>query len=342
MHQENYFNTYTVTFEKELEYINTEEISTELYCKKYLSHLLQHKKYYLAIYADVLNKLIGYSNKKPEDIILLDLGAGNGLLGIFAKFCGFKKVFLNDIDDKFIQASKNLSRKMKISVNGYITGDINAVELYFNSEKPDAIVGTDVIEHIYDLKKLFKSFQQINPAMISVLTTGSNPANYFKVKRLKKMQVRDELVGGNPDDHILFGDSPLEPFIKIREKIIRLYGEGLSENEILQLTRSTRGQNEQDIIQSINQYKLSGIRPVPASGKNTCNPLNGSWTERIISFDNYHVIYAAAGFTCKIYAGFYNDYGHGLNNFVKKLLNTGITTIGKKISPYIVIVGYKN
>lgn len=342
MQQENYFSAYIKAFENQLEYIVVDDISSENYCKKYLSHLLLYKKYYLAIYADVLNKLILHSALKKEDIILIDFGSGNGLLGIFAKFCGFKKVFLHDIDEKFIQASKNLSGKLKITMDGFITGDIKSLESYFNSEKPDGIVGTDVIEHVYNLEIMFKCFQQINPAMVSVFTTGSNPVNFFKVRSLKKIQLQDEMEGGTPDQHILFGEIALEPFISMREKIIRRYNAGLSENDIILLARSTRGQNEQDIIQSIDQYKLTGKCPVPASGNNTCNPLNSSWTERILSFKNYYNIYSAAGFSCKIYAGFYNDYGRGLNNFVKKLLNTCITIFGKKISPYIVIVGHKN
>lgn len=337
----NCFSVYTKAFEEKLELVITDEISSELYCKKYLSHLLQHKKYYLAIYADVLDKLIRHSVKKKEDIILIDFGAGNGLLGIFAKFCGFKKVFLNDLDEKFMQASRNLSGKLKIDMDGFIAGELSSVEHYFKNEKPDAFVGTDVIEHVYDLEVLFKRFQQMNPAMVSVFTTGSNPANYFKVRALNKIQLKDELEGGTPEQHILFGEIALEPFIRIREKIIRKNGVGLTENDILLLARSTRGQNEQDIILSIDQYKLTGKFPLPASGNNTCNPLNSSWTERILSFDNYYSLYSAVGFSCKIYDGFYNDHGQGLIIFVKKLLNAGITTFRKKISPYIVIVGYK-
>ena len=41
------------------------------------------------------------------------------------------------------------------------------------------------------------------------------------LEMLKKMQVKDELEGGDPGDHVLFGESPLEPFLKLREQIIR-------------------------------------------------------------------------------------------------------------------------
>ena len=181
----------------------------------------------------------------------------------------------------------------------------------------------------------------MNPLIVSVFTTASNPANYFKVRVLKKIQLKDELEGGTPDDHALFGESPLEPFLKIREQLIRKYSNELSDVEILVLAKATRGMMGADIKASVEQYRLSGKIPAPAAQTNTCNPLNGSWTERILSLEAYISLYNTVGFTCKFYAGFYNDYGHGLMNFVKKLLNAGITTFGKNFSPYIVIVGTK-
>ena len=329
-------------FENKLEFVVIDDISTELYCKRYLSHLLQHRKYYLAIYTDVLNKLIQHSISKKENILLIDFGAGNGMLGIFAKFCGFKKVFLNDIDEKFVHASEKLAAQLDVKIDGYITGDITVVQTYCKNEPPTAIIGTDVIEHIYKPEDFFSALQQMNPSMVSVFTTASNPANYFKVRALKKMQLKDELKGGTPGDHILFGENPLEPFLKIREQLIRKHTDKLSGAEILALAKATRGMNEQDIIVAVDQYKLSGKMPVPAAENNTCNPLNGSWTERILPLNAYISLYVSAGFSCKFYAGFYNDYESGINNFVKKLLNACIVLLGNRISPYIVIVGFKN
>jgi len=335
------FKAFISDFEKKLSDIIVDDISPELYCRKYLSHLLLHKKYYLAIYANVLNKLMLQSSKAKEEILLIDVGAGNGLLGIFAKYCGFKKVIINDIDDKFVNASRKLAEQLDIKIDGFATGDINSVQSYFKNETPDAVVATDVIEHIYDLDDFFAGIQKMNPSMISVFTTASNPFNPFKVKELKKIQIKDELKGGDPGDHILFGESPLEPFLKIREQIIKKNYPVLTDKEISVLATETRGMVENDIITAVDEYKLSGKFPVPADGMNTCNPLNGSWTERILSPEAYISLYNNAGFTCKFYAGFYNDYEGGLKNFAKKLLNAGITTFGKRISPYIVIVGFK-
>ena len=81
--------------------------------------------------------------------------------------------------------------------------------------------------------------------------------------------------------------------------------------------------------------------PAPPADTNTCNPLNGSWTERLLPLEKYRTLFADAGFTTKFYPGFYNQFEKGRFNFAKKMLNKVITIMGSKISPYIVIVGFK-
>lgn len=333
------FKGYAIAFEKKLEFVEIDDITTDLYLRNYLSHLLQHKKYYLAIYADVLHRVIKHSSKNKERIFLLDYGAGNGLLGIFAKFCGFKKVIINDIAEECVHASQKLAIQLDIELDDYLTGDITTVQEYFEDEAPDAIVGTDVIEHIYDLEHFFSTLQRINPSLVSVFTTGSNPENYLRVRTLRKMQLKDELKGGTPDDYLLFGGRP-EAFIKIREEIIRRHVNSLPETSIIALTKATRGKNERDIVAAVVNYNSSGEIPFPPADKtNTCDPLTGSWTERILSLKEYSLLYNSAGFKAKFYNGFYNDYETGFKNHFKRVLNILIGVLGNKISPYIVIVG---
>ena len=66
-----------------LEGIDVRALSADSYAVAYLEHLLAHKRYYLHVYAGVLNGLREYPTR------LIDYGSGNGLLGIFAKYCGF-------------------------------------------------------------------------------------------------------------------------------------------------------------------------------------------------------------------------------------------------------------
>ncbi|MEO5890017.1 MAG: hypothetical protein ABIQ31_07160 [Ferruginibacter sp.] len=339
MQSEEKFTGYIFAFKKKLELVIIDDITSTLYVKRYLAYLLDHKDYYLEIYADVLHKLIRHSDKKKSDILLLDYGSGNGLLGIFAKFCGFQKVFLNDIDANFVSASEKLSAQTGIEIDGFIAGDVAEVRAYFKNEIPGAIVGTDVIEHIYDLGSFLKSLQDINQSMVSVFTTASNPSNYFKVSKLKKMQLKDEFIGGAAGDNIFFGDSPLEPFLQIRKRIIMECKPDLPVDAITELATATRGLNRQDIIFAVEQYSVSGKMPGPPPGANTCDPLSGCWTERILTLKEYISLYGSAGFKPVFYNGFYNKYEHGLKHYAKKILNAGLPILGKWIAPYIIIVG---
>lgn len=336
------FNDFIKSFEKKLETVIIDEISPESYCRKYLAYLLAHQKYFLSIYADVLNKWAIHSKKDIANSILVDYGSGIGLLGLFAKFCGFKKVILVDVDSAFIGASQILSKKLNIELNGFITGGIHQLQSYGGDESFDAIVGTDVIEHIYDLDEFFIALQKINPFMVSVFTTGSNPENFLKVKALKKIQEKDEYVGGYPGDHLLFGAIQLEPFLNIRKEIILNLNADLTEEEVVKLAAATRGMDKADIIRAVNEYRINKRVPLPSNDTNTCNPFTGSWTERILSLTTYRTIYRKAGFTCEIHAGFYNEFENGFSALVKKMLNLLITFAGNKISPYIVIVGHSN
>ncbi len=334
------FNEQVKIFERLLDNVAVEKISPDTYCQKYLGHLLEHKKYYLAIYADVIEKL--NAQKNIDEIALVDFGAGNGLLGIFAKFCGCKKVYLVDIDEKFITASQNLAQQMNINIDGYIRGDIHALQQYFNDIIPDAIIATDVIEHIYSLEDFFGTIKKINPSIISVFTTASNPENYFKVRNLKKLQIKDECEGGTPDDFVLFGDKPLEAFFKIRLEIIRSQLGNVNEKLLTSLAKATRGMNEQDISIAVENYKLTKKIPdPPLHPTNTCNPLNSSWTERILPISAYYSIYNENKMNLRVYNGFYNEFKKGLGGVLNKLLNKGVTILGRQFAPYIIFVGTK-
>lgn len=335
MEQTGHFKQCINSFEQQLRSVSVEAVSPEAYIKNYLSHLLQHAPYYLAIYADTLAKLLQHSPKKIEDMVLVDFGAGNGLLGIFAKYCGFRKVLINDIDSKFITAAQQLAMQLDVAVDGFAGGDISQLRLLTAYEIPDAVAGTDVIEHIYSLPVFFSILHELNPAIVTVFTTAANPANYFKVRSLKKLQVKDELYGADFGDEPVLGRSSPAAFLKIREEIIRRHIDA-SDEVIIELAKRTRGLDEAGIIAAVLQYQQHDqYPPEPDHPTNTCDPLNGSWTERILSFEAYRTINRNAGFTTVFYKGFFNETG----SWMKKLLNRLIPVAGNFLAPYITIVG---
>jgi 2-polyprenyl-3-methyl-5-hydroxy-6-metoxy-1,4-benzoquinol methylase len=328
-------------FEALLSSIQADALPVSSYAKRYLQHILDHKKYYCHIYARILSLALQNTQKKKEDICLLDYGAGNGLMGLLAKYCGFGKVFINDLSNDFLTAATELSKALQIQPDGFIEGEIENVQNYFNSFHPDVIVGSDVIEHIYSLEDFFTAVKQVNPAMITVMSTACNPANPFKVRQFKKLQVKDELYGGSPGDHALFGETVIEPFIETRRKIIATCARHkLAGTAIHNLTTVTRGFRKDDIENAVEKYILSGMLPVPlAHPTNTCDPLTGSWSERLLGFDEYNAVYANAGFTVEFYDGFYNEYDAGLKSKALLFINKLIPLARHALSPFIILIG---
>jgi len=337
----NKIEQYIPDFEKKLNEVNSTTISSNLYCQKYLAHLLLYKRYYLHIYASVLEHALKNTDQAKEEIILIDYGAGNGLLGLFAKFCGFKRVFINDHNKVFCEAAERLSIAIDVSPDNIIVGDIDAVAQFFlTEEQPTAIVGTDVIEHIYDLSHFVKIINKINSSIISVFTTASNPFNKYKVHQLKQLQYKDEYIGNSPEADPLFGEAGMEAFIKIREDIIRKNFTVFEADEITKLAIVTRGLIKKDIIAAVQKYLNDKSLPaLHISGNNTCDPYTGSWTERILTYKEYQQIYLNGGYQLSLYNGFYNEYTAGVKGALLKIANAGVSLIGKSVAPFIGLVG---
>ena len=334
------FKHYIPLFEEKLHAVDVQSLTIAPYSKRYLNHILQNSKYYLSIYAEVLEKVKQSSNIPVIDMCLLDYGAGNGLLGLFAKFCRFGKVMINEIDEPFLNASKILSSALEINIHQFILGDLDAVKKEQLSQKIDALVATDLIEHIYDLDEFVDIMASINPKMVSVFTTGSNPQNFFKVRQLMKLQWRDELFGGKENDALLFGHEAHESYFKIREKMIYEIAPELDENIILTLAKLTRGKNKKDIINAVKNYQYKKELPILiAHSTNTCHPETGSWTERLMPISTYKSIFLQHRFSLHISAGFYNQYQFGIKGICLNLLNKILLIFGLKLAPFIFLTG---
>ncbi len=334
------FFTHIHGFEKKLSQIDASQLSCSPYAKRYLQHLLQHSSYYLSIYAHVLDQALENTNVSPNHLVLLDYGAGNGLLGIFAKYAGFGKVYLCDTDPAFVTAANELAQTLQEDISGYITGELAHVVEQYPTMVFDVVVGTDVIEHIYDLEVFFAGLQKMNPGLLSVFTTASNPDNPIKTAALIKLQIKDETEGGDPADFALAGAEKHEAFLQMRKAIIRTTFPALDENSMLKLADTTRGLYHPAIIAAVKNYIDDGQLPVLPDGSNTCHPLTGSWTERILPISSYEKIYALAGFKLRISNGFYNADAVGTKKYLNRALNLCVKLLGRKMAPFITLKGF--
>lgn len=325
-------------FSRILSKTNIEEAGLGDYQLTYLKHLFFHKNYYLRIYAQVLNEALSKSEKAKKDIFLIDYGAGNGLLGLFAKYCGFGKVIQVDTSEGFHQSQKILSKKLNIPIAAHLLGDFEMLKTY-GPEMPDALVGTDVIEHVYDLDHFFATLQELNSYMTIIFTTASNDRNPWKKKRLMRVQRKDELEGYDAEN----GNESLLPFRQVRENIIINHLPQLRGKELNVLVTNTRGLRRDDILKVCERYNTTKLIPLLlAHPTNTCDPLSGSWTERFLSFSEYKSLFNRHGYALLIKNGFYNQYQGGLKGTILFILNVLVKIPGRAgnmISPYIMLTG---
>lgn len=327
--------------------IEIDELDLKDYPAYYAKHIIAHLNYYVSIYQQVIDLAIRSADREVSSLTVLDFGCGNGFLGLFAKYCGFKQVWLCDLSQDFLQAAEKTAQAGKFEIDGFIQGDIDSVREYFRSlnTQPDIILSTDVIEHIYDLEQLFQNLKKLNPNLISVFTTASNPYNFRKVKMLHKEQYKDEWIGHkdlSEGDQIKKGFSPLS-FFEQRKEIIRTQKVSLTEETVAELARLTRGKKIDDILESVRNYLDTGNLPrPPADLQWVCDPYTGSWTERILPIKAYEEQVHRSGFGLNWVNGFYNPYSRSavsafivryLNRFIRK--NKGI---GKYVAPYIVLI----
>jgi 2-polyprenyl-3-methyl-5-hydroxy-6-metoxy-1,4-benzoquinol methylase len=336
------FDEHISDFNKRIQQIAPAEISDNAYCVRYFAHLQTHLQYYLKIYTVVLNEALSNSRLSKEKVILLDYGTGNGLLGIFAKYCGFGYVIGYDIDADFVKAAGKLSSILNIEPDEWICGDADNLKAKLGSKKINIVVGTDVIEHIYNLYHFFDFVASMGNDIVTVFTTASNPENPFKVRKLKQLQWKDEYFGASPQDAVLCGGETHEAYFTIRNNIIKAYFPQIDTHTRKELTLRTRGLKKNEIIHSVEIYLQHKLMPeMPAHPTNTCNPYTGSWTERILTLDEYKSIYADKGFELNIICGFYNNQSSGLKSAVASGFNFLIRFIGMKIAPFIILVGKK-
>ncbi|MCL2073269.1 MAG: hypothetical protein FWH18_05075 [Marinilabiliaceae bacterium] len=179
------------------------------------------------------------------------------------------------------------------------------------------MIATDLIEHVYDLNKLFSDFNKLNPNLSMVFTTGSVKSNFLKTRKLQKIMIEEET----------------ESYLPARKKFILEKFPNLGTEEVDKLAKQTRGLIYPDIKQFVEIYLKTNNMPVLEIDKyNTCDPKTGNWTERILSKKHYRKIFNNNGFQVTFDNGFYNT---NRNN----VISTGIAKFANFIMRHFKIIG---
>ncbi len=285
---------------------------------------LPNLEYIFRIYTDSILILLKKEKVQPW---FVDFGGENGFLTLLLKTLGFKVIYC-DNNHLSIQTITKLKSALEIGPDHIVEGSSGELLAYCTSNKirPNYLIATDLIEHVYDLNIFFADLYQINPGFKMIFTTCANPSNPHKVKNLRKLMV----------------DVEKNIFAPMREGFIQKNYPDLPDSEISFLTKSTRGLTYKEISENIDIYLETKQLPTVQIDKyNTCDPQSGSWVERILPLKEYRKILWENGFKSEFKKGFYNKYHkkpnktviiRGINRAIKI---TGFA--GRVIAPFLII-----
>ncbi len=304
--------------------IDFETLGINQYNLEYIQKILPDLEYYFRIYTDSILILLKKEKIQPW---FVDFGGGPGFLSLLLKMLGFKVIYC-DNNPLSAQTITKLKSSLEIGPDHIIEGSSDELLAYCTSNKikPNYLIATDLIEHIYDLNIFFSNLYQINPGFKMVFTTYANPSNPKKVRKLRKLMI----------------DIEKNIFLRMREDFIRENYQNMTEREIFDIAKSTRGLTYKDISGIVDNYlETSQLTSIAIDNYNTCDPQTGSWMERILPLKEYRKILNENGFRVEFRKGFYNKYNR---NPFKAFIIRGTNRIikfsgfaGRILAPFLII-----
>ncbi|MBU4373224.1 MAG: hypothetical protein KJ714_02040, partial [Euryarchaeota archaeon] len=266
--------------------LNIERLAISDYNKVYLGGKLSNLVHSLQLNSYILSWSLIESDVPLNRFVFLDYGGGSGILSLLAKELNIGTVIYNDIYDVSCKDASIIGKSIGNQADYYIQGDIEDILFFLktNSISCNAIASYDVIEHIYDIEGFFKKLDALSNGSLTVcMSSGANIFNPIIRRSLMRKQLEIEY----KDREKKFGHKErdcLEAYFNIRKKIIlnftKRLDENLTEKEIEQLSRATRGMIESDIKKCVEGYIKTGhIHKEPSHPTNTCDPYTGNWAE---------------------------------------------------------------
>lgn len=270
-----------------------------------------------------------------EHEAFVDYGGGHGLLSCLAKTVGFRRVVYNDIFDGCCKDARILAEALDCTADDYVCGDIHHVQQFLQA-KPSAscaVASINVIEHIYDMEDFIRVAGSLSSGpMTMALSTSANPLNPI-VRRRHFRQHREWEFEDGPHAGSYPMDS-VKAFRTIRQEIIQASGKGLSATTVEALTDLTRGLRKDDIERCVREFEQAGKLPAqPEHPTNTCDPLTGSWQERLLNIGAVKRSLAAVGFETTVRGGYYDDVtasSKPVKIALARLMNHGISLLGSQ------------
>lgn len=313
--------------------IDFDSLPISTYNKEYIRRLRPALSYYLNIYARCLTegmKMAGVSDIRA--LRLVDFGGGCGFLSLLAARAGARQVIYVDLNPQSVETVQVLKQTLGFGPDVVLSGSSDVLAAWSRrEEKPQLLVATDMIEHVYDLPRLFRELAEVNDGLAMLFTTASTPFNPWVKRRLHRWMDDSER-----------GTMEQPNYRTLRLEYLRKQCPRASEEELERWADLTRGLVYEDIRKALE----TGIFPPLPGRHNTCDPRTGNWMERILSLAAYKQLAAGIGYSLEVEKGFYNEERESrAAAWVCRLLNGLIRATGRLglcLAPFIVLLFRKN
>ena len=310
------------TLVSQLKAIDYERLPISKYNKCYIARLKPVLSYYMKIYADCLLKGLESVGSAPKDITFIDYGGGSGFLSMLAKQAGIGRVIYIDLNPDSVDTIRVLKALAGTGPDIILHGDSDTLADWCsaNKVKPQLLIATDLIEHVYDLSAFFANLAAIDNKMQMLFTTASTPFNPYVKRKLHRLMTTWE-----------------KEYYALRLHYIHLHFPALSPAEAKEAARKTRGLTFPHIRKAVE----NGSYPLLKDAFNTCDPRNGYWTERILPIETYRSLAKPFGYQVQVGKGFYNtDRPNPISALISSGINGLIRISGKAgflFAPFITL-----
>lgn len=266
---------------------------------------------------------------------IVDYGGGHGLLACLAKEAGFRGVVYNDIFSGSCDDARQLAQYLGCPAEEYVCGDIQSVSNHFRSRTPSsaAVVSINVIEHIYDMNDFIRVAGSISYGpMTMVLSTSANPLNPAVARRHYRQHRLWEFTDGPHESS--YPMDTMRAFYSVRRDIIKAAAPELNDSDVDSLAAATRGMWKPDVEKCVTTFLETRVMPsLPKHPTNTCDPITGSWQERLLDISEMRQEFEKSGFVAEAKSGYYGGFSKrpgigALKQTAAGLLNHAISLLG--------------
>ncbi len=292
---------------------------------RYIARLLPYLDYYFEIYRHMLDEMLAALGRPAESLTLVDYGGGHGFFSLYMKERGVGRVVYVDYNPAAVQTAQAVSRAAGLQPDVMLQGDARTLRQWCeeHSLMPDGLIGLDVIEHIYTLDEFFGDLYAAAPSLAMLFSTASNPYNHRLVSRLHRVMRNDEL-----------GTATKPGFLQLRRQYIAEHFPDFNDKELDYWAANTRGLVYADVERAVRSHSPNLLR----DPYNTCDPATGSWTERLLSLEEYRGLVQPYNSDVYLTNGFYDvgsrKMGRGLRRLLNRLLRNSMNTA---LAPFIVL-----